>query len=101
MGWKMVRDRNQEHLEGVISGAWRNSPDPIGALVAKLGEEYGEFSNMFDPTELYDMLDILNELIILLDPDAAHYRGHHEKVEKFGLFSNHQEWCPMPEGKNE
>ena len=101
MGWKMVRDRNHEHLRAFISGTWRTSPDPAGALIKKLGEEYGEFAEHHDPAELYDLLDVINELIILLDPDAVDYRGHCEKVEKYGLFGEHQEWCPMPEGWEE
>jgi predicted house-cleaning noncanonical NTP pyrophosphatase (MazG superfamily) len=96
MGWKIVRDRHRDVLEGQISGQWRVSPDPVSALVKKLGEEYGEFTENRDPGELYDLLDVLLELRYLLDVDQAVYALHREKQGRLGSFANHIEWHPNP-----
>ncbi len=96
MGWKIVRDRHRERLEDLISGSWRISPDPVSMLVAKLGEEYGEFSADRDPAELFDLLDVVDELICLLDPHLAYALEHEVKVEKLGRFGTHLEWHPNP-----
>jgi predicted house-cleaning noncanonical NTP pyrophosphatase (MazG superfamily) len=96
MGWKLVRDRHKEHLQGKVSGAWRVSPDPVGALVAKLGEEYGEFAPDRDPAELYDLLDAIMELRVLLDPLREYRDRHFAKRKLMGAFSRHLEWHPDP-----
>lgn len=98
MGFKMVRDLHQERLAGVISGTWRISPDPVSALVKKLGEEYSEFCEDRDPAELYDIADVLDELIRLLDPDRKYQDEHLRKVRIVGLFTTHLEWNPLPQG---
>ena len=97
MGWKLVRDRNQEHLEGRVSGQWRVNPDRIGPLVRKLGEEYGEFTEARDPAELYDLLDVVEELIVQLDRDGQHEERHAAKVKLMGGFTRSLEWHPNPD----
>lgn len=98
MSYKLVRDRNQELFQGKISGRWRASPDPVSALVRKLGEEYGEFCEQRDPAELWDILDVIRELITILDPLHAYREDHYRKREMLGMFSSHLEWNPLPEG---
>jgi predicted house-cleaning noncanonical NTP pyrophosphatase (MazG superfamily) len=96
MSYKMVRDNHQEILQGAISGTWRTSPDPVTSLITKLGEEYGEFAGTRDPAEIYDMLDALDELIALLDPDETAAKTHQVKLDRMGDFSGHLEWHPNP-----
>lgn len=97
MSFKLVRDKQKEYcLAHGISGQWRTSPDPVGALTAKLGEEYGEFAAERNPAELYDLLDVLNELIMMTDPDLDHLDAHEVKVSRLGTFSAHLEWSPVP-----
>jgi len=95
MGWKIVRNGNQKLLQGHMSGQWRISPDPVSALVKKLGEEYGEFAEHRDPAELQDLLDVIEELSFLLDRDSAAARAHQGKLDKMGDFSDHLEWNPL------
>jgi predicted house-cleaning noncanonical NTP pyrophosphatase (MazG superfamily) len=95
MGWKMVRDNHRELLEGKISGQWRTSPDPVGALLQKLGEEYGEFCASRDPQELYDLRDVLAELIVLL-ATVQDVERWQQKVQRGGLFTAHLEWTAVP-----
>lgn len=97
MGWKPVRDNHQRIFKDKISGSWRISPDPVGALVKKLGEEYGEFCENRDPAELHDIWDVLEELTSLLDKDAETARRHQLKLDKMGGFGDHLEWHPDPE----
>lgn len=97
MGYKIVRDNHQKVLGEHISGQWRTSPDPVSALIKKLGEEYSELAENRDPGELYDIFDVLNELTSLLDPDASAARKHQIKVEHLGRFSAHLEWHPNPD----
>ena len=97
MGFKMVRDKQKEYcLSHGVSGQWRTSPDPVGALIRKLGEEYGEFAESRNPAELYDLLDVLNEMIMTVDPDLGHLEAHEAKVGLMGTFSSHLEWNPEP-----
>ena len=97
MGWKMVRDNHQEILKDQISGSWRISPDPVGSLVRKLGEEYGEFAENRDPGELHDLWDVLEELTALLDPDGRTAARHQVKLDRMGGFGAHLEWHPNPD----
>jgi predicted house-cleaning noncanonical NTP pyrophosphatase (MazG superfamily) len=83
-------------LQDHISGQWRTSPDPVSALTEKLGEEYGEFCAQRDPAELFDLLDVIMELRVLLDPLREHGNAHFRKRERLGGFSRHQEWHPDP-----
>lgn len=93
MRWKLVRDRNQEYCQPRgVTGKWRTSPDPVGALTAKLGEEYGEFTADRDPAELFDVLDVVRELIFILDPLHEARERHQAKVALMGKFSKHLEW---------
>jgi predicted house-cleaning noncanonical NTP pyrophosphatase (MazG superfamily) len=94
MSYKLVRDNHQEVMQGRISGTWRTSPDPAGSLVRKLGEEYGEFAKDRDPGELYDLLDVIGELAVLLDPFGEAQEYHEAKTALMGLFGNHLEWHP-------
>jgi predicted house-cleaning noncanonical NTP pyrophosphatase (MazG superfamily) len=96
MGYKMVRDNHQKVLEGQISGTWRIAPDPVSSLVKKLGEEYSELAEDRDPAELYDIEDVLEELMVLLDPHGEAARQHEVKAARMGRFDNHVEWHPNP-----
>jgi hypothetical protein len=106
MGFKMVRDRQPDwcRLHG-LSGQWRSSPDPVGSLAQKLGEEYGEFvgeqhvhGDGAGAGELYDLRDALDRLIGLVDPDGAAAGAHRAKVAELGEFDFLIEWSPVPEG---
>jgi predicted house-cleaning noncanonical NTP pyrophosphatase (MazG superfamily) len=96
MGWKMVRDLHQQVFEGKISGQWRTAADPVSSLVKKLGEEYSELAEDRNPEELYDIADVVTELIRLLDPEGKAARKHRRKVLHMGLFLDHAEWHPDP-----
>ena len=96
MGWKMVRDRHRQVLGKVISGAWRTSPDPVSSLIKKVGEEYSELVENRDPGELYDLIDVLSELCVLMDPHLVFAEKHTEKQERMGFFTDHLEWHPLP-----
>jgi predicted house-cleaning noncanonical NTP pyrophosphatase (MazG superfamily) len=66
MGYKIVRDRNEEWCRAHgVSGQWRTSPDPVSALVRKVGEEYLEYIEHFDPAELFDLRDVVQALLAL------------------------------------
>jgi len=96
MGWKTVRDKHRDLLDGLISGCWRTAPDPVSSLIKKVGEEYSELVENRDPGELYDLLDVLNELIVLMDPHLAAAQAHEQKQERMGFFVTHLEWHPLP-----
>lgn len=99
MGWKIVRDRNEEWCRAHgVSGQWRTSPDPVAALRKKIGEEFGEYAEHWDPAELYDLLDVVRALAVLEDPAGKFDRAHVAKVTRMGTFSRYVEWCPVPEG---
>lgn len=72
MGWKLVRDRNEawSRAHG-ISGQWRTCQDPVPALGKKVLEEIGEWHEHYDPDELCDILDVLDEMIRLADAPGA------------------------------
>lgn len=90
MSFKMVRDG----YRGKIPGTFRVSPDPVSSLIVKLGEEYGEFCGDRDPAELFDMLDAIMELRVILDPLREARDAHREKRARLGGFSAHLEWQP-------
>lgn len=79
MGWKLVRDRNEEWCRANgVSGQWRTSPDPVAALRRKIFEEAAEYAEQCDANELYDLLDVTQALASLDVPDpvpAALYRA--------------------------
>jgi predicted house-cleaning noncanonical NTP pyrophosphatase (MazG superfamily) len=95
MSYKLVRNNHRELLQDKLSGLWRISPDPAGVLVRKIGEEYGEFAENRDPSEIYDLYDILDELSALLDPDGEFAEKHQVKLDRMGDFSDHLEWTPL------
>ena len=97
MGWKIVRD-NHDQVFAHHPWDWRISPAPAMALVKKISEEYGELVETMDPGELYDLLDAAWALIPLMDPDGKHYALHQHKVHRFGGFTRHLEWSPLPNG---
>lgn len=98
MGWKLVRDGNREFAEAHgLQGTWRVSPDPQRALLKNLFEEAGEFAEHMHPSELYDLGDVVAELICLEDPHGEWKARHDRKVALFGLFSGHMEWNPFPD----
>lgn len=79
-----------------MSGSWRIAKNPVASLTRKIFEEAGEFSEDHDPAELYDLLDVVHELLHLTDPDGVHEMKHTEKVKRLGRFSNYLEWSPVP-----
>ena len=97
MGWKLVRDRNEEWCRANgVSGQWRTSPDPLAALRKKIFEEAGEYAEHCDPAELYDLLDVIRALIRLADPSGECSHDHRAKVAEMGGFTRLAEWCPVP-----
>lgn len=97
MGWKIVRDGNEKWCrEHGVSGTWRTAPDPVRGLARKLIEEACEYNEALDPAELYDLRDVLDELIALCDPVRVHEDAHRDKTAVFGEFRDHIEWTPMP-----
>lgn len=95
--WKIVRDFNKKWCqEHGVSGSWRTSPNPVRGLARKLIEESGEFGEELDPGELFDLRDVLNELIALCDPVRVYEDAHRDKTAVFGEFSDHMEWTPVP-----
>jgi predicted house-cleaning noncanonical NTP pyrophosphatase (MazG superfamily) len=97
MGWKLVRDRNEEWCRAHgVSGQWRASPHPASALLKKIFEEAGEYAEHRDLAELFDLLDVVETLIRLADPAGEHAARHREKVAEMGGFEHFTEWCPVP-----
>jgi len=97
MGWKIVRDRQPGYcLKNGVSGQWRISPDPVAALGKKIGEEYGEYVGEGSTDELYDLRDVIDRLIKLVDPDGLGGKIHADKVAELGGFEDLTEWCPVP-----
>jgi predicted house-cleaning noncanonical NTP pyrophosphatase (MazG superfamily) len=97
MGWKLVRDRNEEYCRTHgVSGEWRTSPDPRSALLKKIFEEAGEYAEHRDPAELFDLLDVIQALIGLEDPSGEILTAHYVKVADMGRFTRFIEWCPVP-----
>lgn len=102
MSWKIVRDKNRAWcLAHGVSGQWRASPDPIAALTRKIAEEYGEFAEAGDPGELYDLLDVAERLVSLIDPDLEAWEKHKAKQREMGEFEELIEWTPVPEETRE
>jgi NTP pyrophosphatase (non-canonical NTP hydrolase) len=106
MGFKMVRDLNEKWCrEHGVPGQWRICKTPVASLAKKLNEELGELAEELikgdaaaAAGELYDLLDAVGELILLLDPAGAAASAHKAKVGEFGQFSRHIEWSPVPPG---
>ena len=97
MGWKIVRDRNEEWCRAHgVSGQWRTSPDPVAALRKKIFEEAGEYAEHRDVAELFDLRDVVDRLIALADPQGAVEQAHADKITDMGLFERLIEWCPVP-----
>lgn len=97
MGWKIVRD-NQEFWSKAhgVSGQWRKSVTPIDGLSKKLFEEAAEFVEALDPGELYDLRDVVDELISRLDATGEHAADHEVKTARLGTFTRCVEWSPVP-----
>jgi hypothetical protein len=93
----MVRDKHRQLLGSLISGCWRTAPDPVSSLIKKLGEEYSELVENRDPAELHDIADVVNELIVLMDPTLEKAEAHITKQERLGFFARHLEWHPLPD----
>ena len=100
IGWKLVRDLNEKWCRANgVSGQWRTAPHPDTALLRKIFEEAGEYAEVLDPAELYDLLDVVQAAIGLADPDGNHAAAHQAKVAEMGGFTRFAEWCPVPAGK--
>ncbi len=96
MGFKLVRSKLPDWAATHgVSGTYRASPDPVAALKKKMLEEFGEYIESNNPSELYDLLDIVDELIRLTSNDAI-ARLHEEKVIRLGHYRDHIEWSPVP-----
>ncbi len=99
MGWKLVRDKNEEWCRAHgVSGQWRLSPDPASALLRKTFEEAAEYAEGRDPAELYDLMDVVEALIGVRDPDGKYGEAHRAKVKAMGGFTRFIEWTPVPAG---
>jgi len=104
MGWKMVRDRQRTWCEeNAVSGSWRYAgrQEAIRALARKLAEESLDFGENFDPAELDDVADVLQELRILIAPPGSQAArdaraAHDAKVALHGMFHDHLMWTPLP-----
>jgi predicted house-cleaning noncanonical NTP pyrophosphatase (MazG superfamily) len=97
MGFKLVRDGNEAWCRAHgVSGRWRASPDPRSSLLRKIFEEAGEYAEARDPAELFDLLDVVQALIDLDDPEGKVNARHRVKVAEMGGFSRFAEWCPVP-----
>jgi predicted house-cleaning noncanonical NTP pyrophosphatase (MazG superfamily) len=101
MGWKIVRDNNEawSRAHGV-SGQWRACATPMLSLTKKLFEEAGEWVESGDAGELYDLADVLDQLLLIADPDGSAHRAHAAKLAEMGAFGRLIEWCPVPEEGN-
>jgi predicted house-cleaning noncanonical NTP pyrophosphatase (MazG superfamily) len=99
MGWKIVRDKNQEWSQAHgVSGQWRTCETPIYSLQKKLLEELGEYIESGNPDELYDIGDVLNRILKMEDPDREAEKIHIQKIAALGNFENLIEWSPLPSG---
>lgn len=97
MGWKVVRDKDPEVCAAIgVSGRWRRSATPCAGLTKKLFEEASEWGEENYPGELYDLLDVIAELLYRLDRDGTARRLHEEKVARRGGFTQCMEWNPVP-----
>lgn len=99
MGWKIVRDNDSTVAPAMgVSGVWREAAPErvIPGLTRKLFEEASDFAEAGDAEELYDLLDVIRELLLVIDQDSDAYYRHMLKVEKRGGFSKHIEWSPVP-----
>ena len=87
MGWKIVRDLQPGYCEkNGVSGSWRTAENPVKSLGKKLFEEASEFTEDYDPAELYDLHDVVLELLNILDPDGRYAKQHILKVLEVGSF---------------
>lgn len=82
-------------------GAVRQAHQPKGIKpdLFILGARAGAYAEFRDPDDLYDLLDGVDLLLSLADPDAAVRGKHREKVAEMGGFEHLVEWCPVPEGQ--
>ena len=97
MGWKLVRDKNEEWCRANgVSGQWRISSDPAAALGRKIFEEAAEYAEQHDPAELYDLLEVVQALISVADPCGRHAAVHQAKTAALGGFTKFIEWTPVP-----
>lgn len=97
MGWKLVRDRNEEWCRANgVSGQWSTAVSPPRALLRKIFEEAGEYAENRDPAELYDLLDVVQAAIGLADPAGDYAAVHEAKVAKMGGFRKFAVWTPVP-----
>jgi predicted house-cleaning noncanonical NTP pyrophosphatase (MazG superfamily) len=98
VGWKIVRDNQPEWSRKYgVSGVWRPAADPVASLTKKLFEEASEWGEAREVAELYDLDDVVSELIRRCDPDGTARREHAVKVARLGGFTQGTEWNPVPD----
>ena len=96
MGWKIVRDNDEAACLGLgVSGQWRPAAEPVRGLTRKLFEEAAEFAEHGDPEELYDLMDVIEELVSRVGTAEA-LAAHARKVAWRGGFTKCIEWSPVP-----
>lgn len=97
MGFKIVRDGLAEWAKGHgVSGQWRTCQFPVPALRKKIFEEAGEYCENGSAEELYDVRDVIDRLLQIVDPDGVAAARHFDKVARLGTFSQLIEWNPVP-----
>lgn len=97
MSWKIVRDDVAEWARSHgVSGQWRTCQFPIPSLRKKIFEEAGEYCENGSADELYDLRDVIDRLLELVDPDGVAEQRHFDKVARIGTFSKLIEWNPVP-----
>src|SRR6516165_4997408 len=97
MRWKAVRDNNQEVVTAWgVTGSWERVDELqwIMALSRKLTEEVAEYNEHHNPSELWDIYDVLEELIHL-HPSISDGRRQ-KKITRMGGFRNQIMYTPVP-----
>lgn len=98
---KLVRDNTENVARSAgVSGRWYKATpeEAINALGTKLVEEALEYLLSRDLLELWDLRDVLVELMERLGAMERNVVAYHlAKVSKFGMFKDNVMWNPIPE----
>jgi predicted house-cleaning noncanonical NTP pyrophosphatase (MazG superfamily) len=100
MGAKLVRDRNEATSRKLgVSGHWyvATPEEALAALRRKLAEEVFEFLENDNVAELWDVSDVVEELLRRLDPTYASLNAHTDKIAQQGHFHLGIMWNPVPQ----